>query len=896
MAAPVLAPVELTFTQPITTASAPGLRVYGSQRRGRRTGTLSGGGTSTLRFAPTQPFAPGERVSVNAPATLTNAAGVGLRPQVYQFTAATGGPGRGVFLDTTEVAYTNNRDLLLGDIDNDGDLDLLTTAGLYGVYSFINNGIGGFARGANVVVANTPSGAALADFNQDGFLDLIAGDADNPSVSIALNDGTGVFGTSGFAGQNLTVGGLVSGVATGDIDADGDLDFVSANSSTATVTMGFNNSSGFFGGLVSVGVGSQPSSVQLADVDNDGDLDILTSNRGNNSVTVRLNNGLGVFSTSPALAVGVAPVDLALADFDANGSVDVLAANGSNVSVTLNNNGIFGNVTILALPTGSTPTALSTGDVDADGDLDFVVAQGTGGQVITFLNNGSGGFAAQPGPLVLAGGTAVGAALGDVDGDGDLDLLTARGGRVVLGRNGVAPTLSSFSSAAGAPGTTLTLGGTGLVGTRRITFAGAAGNVVSSGFTVNTAGTQITGVVVPNGAITGPISATTGSGTGATSASFVVNAAQLSVLQNGTLYLPAGPAFSFTNQYVTSTSAPVTFTLSNPGSLPLLLSGATTTGDFAVVGAVPTTVPAGGSTTLTVVFQPSALGARTGTLVLSSNASGFPSYVLALGGTGVAPPPTVAGFSPASAWPGASISITGTSLTGATAITFSGTANNVVSTGFSATSGGSQLTGVLVPAGAVTGPVTVTTPGGTSAGVQFTVVPPPPPTLTSVSPGSAPAGATVTLTGTNLLGATQVQFSFYSTNFTVINSTTLTAVVPFGAAPSGPIVVTTPAGTSNALTFQVLPYLIEVTPVAGVPGASIRLTGNDLSVTAVRVNGTNATFTSFGSYINFTVPGAATSGLVGGRHQQRAAVYGDAGAFAQQHCAHQCGRWGHHRT
>jgi alpha-tubulin suppressor-like RCC1 family protein/uncharacterized protein (DUF2141 family) len=78
------------------------------------------------------------------------------------------------------------------------------------------------------------------------------------------------------------------------------------------------------------------------------------------------------------------------------------------------------------------------------------------------------------------------------------------------------PTLTAVSPLIGQPGTVLTLTGTNLAGTTSINFTGAAGvKTVTSGFTVNAAGTQITGVVVPAGAQTGPVTATNGAGTSA---------------------------------------------------------------------------------------------------------------------------------------------------------------------------------------------------------------------------------------------------------------------------------------------------------------------------------------------------------------------------------------------
>ena len=865
VAAPVAGPVVVGFTQAITAVSAPNLRVYGSLRRGRRPGTVSGGGTASLRFAPVQAFAPGEQVSVTVPATLLNAAGSGAGRQVYQFTAATAGTGHGVFADTAVVARTHSRDQLLGDIDNDGDLDLLTTAGLYAVSAYRNDGSGRFAPAGRVAVGSTPSGLALADFNQDGALDLIAGDADNPTVAIALNDGAGGFGLASLPSQTLAVGATVAGIAVGDVDGDGDLDFVSANAGGSSASVGLNGGNGLFASVTTYAVGLNPSAVQLADLDLDGDLDLLTSNRGSSTISLCLNNGNGGFGAATSVTTGGPPSDLVLADIDGDGDLDLLATctNGL-VSIRLNFNGGFASVPGLALPTGSAPTGLRAGDVDADGDLDLVVAQGPGGQVVTFLNAGNGSFSAQAGALLLGSGAiSSGVALGDADGDGDLDLITADAltGQVVLGRGEVAPVLSSFSPVGGAPGTAITLTGAYLQGTRRIAFAGPLANVAANGFVVNAAGTQITGVVVPSGAVSGPVNIATAGGTATSAASFAVSAAQLLVQQRGTVLPPLGPGFGFGSQVVATTSAAVLFTLSNPGSQPLALAGVSATGSFALTGAVPASIPAGGAATIGVVFQPAAVGAQGGTLVIASDAVAYPSYTVLLTGTGVLPVPAVAGFVPASARAGSIVAVRGTNLSGATAVVFAGTSNRTVTTGFNVNSTGTEITGVEVPAGAVTGLAVVTTPGGTSPGAAFTVLPPLPPTLTACSPASAPEGATLTLTGTNLLGTTQVVLTGVSAAFQVLNSTTLTAVVPTNAA-TGTLTAITPGGYSNGFPFQVVPRITRLSAIAGPVGASVLVYGTSMgAVTSAQINGVAASVSAiYGREVTITVPPGATSG------------------------------------
>ncbi|WP_460504390.1 IPT/TIG domain-containing protein, partial [Hymenobacter agri] len=163
------------------------------------------------------------------------------------------------------------------------------------------------------------------------------------------------------------------------------------------------------------------------------------------------------------------------------------------------------------------------------------------------------------------------------------------------------------------------------------------------------------------------------------------------------------------------------------------------------------------------------------------------------------------------------------------------------------------------------GNVTVTTPGGTSNGLTFTVTVPAP-VLASLSPNSGTAGTTVIITGTNLTGATGVTFNGITATFTVNSATQITTSVPSGAS-SGNVVVTGPGGTSNGLAFTVtapLPTLSSLSPTSGTAGTTVAITGTNLAgATSVNFNGTAATFTvNSATQITATVPPGASTGTV----------------------------------
>lgn len=155
--------------------------------------------------------------------------------------------------------------------------------------------------------------------------------------------------------------------------------------------------------------------------------------------------------------------------------------------------------------------------------------------------------------------------------------------------------------------------------------------------------------------------------------------------------------------------------------------------------------------------------------------------------------PTIASFAPATGPAGTQVVISGTNLTGATAVTFGG----IPAAAFTVNSA-TTIT-ATVPAGAVSGPISVITPNGiASSNASFAISPPP--SIGSFTPARGAVGTSVAIAGANLTGASSVRFAGTpAATFTVTSPTSITATVPAGAG-AGPISVTTPGGTGMSAT------------------------------------------------------------------------------------------------
>jgi len=226
----------------------------------------------------------------------------------------------------------------------------------------------------------------------------------------------------------------------------------------------------------------------------------------------------------------------------------------------------------------------------------------------------------------------------------------------------------------------------------------------------------------------------------------------------------------------------------------------------------------------------------------------------------VSQPPVIASFTPSSGSAGNLVTILGAEFNNATAVLFGG---------FNAASftvNSSTQIVATVSVGALTGPLTVTTPGGTTTSATSFMVNNAP-AITSFTPPRGNAGAQVTITGANLNGATNVTFGSVNASFTVDSSSQITATVPTGAA-SGTIIVSTPNGTARSdsvFTVTMLPAIAGFSPAGGGVGSSVTITGaNFVSVTGVAFNGVSAVSPTVNSstLITASVPAGATTGPI----------------------------------
>jgi FG-GAP-like repeat/S-layer homology domain len=279
-----------------------------------------------------------------------------------------------------------------------------------------------FIAAVNYATGSNPISVAIGDLDGDGDLDLAVTNSWSKDVSVLLGNGDGTFQSA----VNYVAGESPFSVAIGDLDGDGDLDMAVANHDSDDVSVLLGNGDGTFQAAVNYAAGNGPHSVAIGDLDGDADLDLATANFHNNNVSVLLGNGDGTFQAAANYPTGDKPNSVAMGDLDGDGDLDMVvvdqdpwALEPGNVLVFVGNgDGTFQSPAEYSA--GREPWSVAIGDLDGDGDLDLAVANGDSDDVSVLLGNGDGTF---PAAVSYAAGTIPrSVAMGDLDGDDDLDL------------------------------------------------------------------------------------------------------------------------------------------------------------------------------------------------------------------------------------------------------------------------------------------------------------------------------------------------------------------------------------------------------------------------------------------------------------------------------------------
>ncbi len=218
-------------------------------------------------------------------------------------------------------------------------------------------------------------------------------------------------------------------LAIADLDNDGDLDYIAANPAIPNRVY-LNNGTGNFSLFESSAESGQTFAIAIADLDNDGDPDYIAGNNFGQPNSIYLNNGTGSFSLYETVTVTSAQSteSIVIADFDNDGDLDFAEAltSGTSDLRTYMNNGTA-HFTSWENKTSSNYYALAAGDVNGDGYTDMVAGGVDPQATRVYFNNGSGYFTTSSqlwGPTNMYTYTV---SLGDLDNDGDLDLIEGNG-------------------------------------------------------------------------------------------------------------------------------------------------------------------------------------------------------------------------------------------------------------------------------------------------------------------------------------------------------------------------------------------------------------------------------------------------------------------------------------
>ncbi|CAF4240686.1 unnamed protein product, partial [Adineta steineri] len=327
------------------------------------------------------------------------------------------------------------------DLNDDNELDIIVansaTENIGILYGYGN---GSFASLDlySTGVGSIPQAVTTGDFNNDKKLDIaIVVSGTNRVLTLIKYD------TGSFQKQitfSTGTGSTPRAVAVADLNNDGWLDFVSGNSGSGNVCVFLGLSSGTFSNQTTYSTGIKPltGAVTIVDLNNDSYLDMVVSNVYTHNIGIFLGYGNSAFTNQTTFDTGInsGPCGVIVADFNNDSRLDIVVVLqfSGQIGVLLGHGeNIFTDVVTYLIDSNASPTSITTGDFNNDNRLDIVVSNFLLNSISIFYGNGDGTFSNLTNYTTGSHSQPAGIIISDLNNDGILDIVVANFGTDNIG-------------------------------------------------------------------------------------------------------------------------------------------------------------------------------------------------------------------------------------------------------------------------------------------------------------------------------------------------------------------------------------------------------------------------------------------------------------------------------
>lgn len=324
--------------------------------------------------------------------------------------------------------------MAVGDWNNDGKLDIVVGNAGNKLAILLGNGRGNFTPAPGSPLEAAAHLIVVGDVNNDRHLDLVVAEHDSFGVVVLLGKADGAFATAAGSPFAAFQGAKPHnhGLDIGDVNSDGNLDLTTSNYENNSASILLGDGKGNFrpaaGSPFPVGRG--PYNHSLGDMNLDGHLDIVTPNVRDNNVTVLLGDGRGglIAAAGSPYPVEYRPYYTAIGDLNGDRKPDLVTTHDDINKITVsfgNGRGGFTAALRLTLDIGLRGNKVIIADVNRDAKMDVVIGNAASNHLMVLLGDNRGNLKPAPGSPYATGKGSPTFALGDFNGDGKPDIATA---------------------------------------------------------------------------------------------------------------------------------------------------------------------------------------------------------------------------------------------------------------------------------------------------------------------------------------------------------------------------------------------------------------------------------------------------------------------------------------